>query len=41
LWFVASFVKGIAIDGFLTALIAAVIIWAVSFVSNSLLKAAK
>jgi uncharacterized membrane protein YvlD (DUF360 family) len=41
LWFVASFVKGFAVDGFSTALIAAVIIWAVSFVSNSLLKAAK
>lgn len=41
LWFVASFIEGFSIDGFTTALIAAVIIWAVSFVSNSLLKAAK
>lgn len=41
LWFVASFVKGFSIDGFTTALIAAVIIWLVSFVSNGVLKAAK
>jgi len=41
LWFVASFVKGFSIDSFTTALIAAVIIWLVSFVSNGFLKATK
>lgn len=41
LWFVASFVEGFTIDTFGAALIAAVIIWLASFVSNGLLKASK
>lgn len=40
LWFVSTFIKGFSIDTFSTALLAAIIIWAVSFVTNSLLKAA-
>jgi len=41
LWFVSTFIKGFSIDTFSTALLAAIIIWAVSFVTNGLLKAAR
>lgn len=34
LWFVASIVKGFSIDTFQTALIAALIIWAINFIAD-------
>lgn len=41
IWFVSSFVEGFAIDGFLTALGAAIVLWAVSVITNWLIKQAK
>ena len=37
LWFVSSFVEGFHIDGFGSALMAAVVLWLVSLVTNTLI----
>jgi len=39
IWFVGTFVKGVEISGFLPALIAAILLWAISTLSNMLVKA--
>lgn len=41
IWFVSTFIQGFEIDGFVTALAAAIILWAVSVVTNWLIKQAK
>lgn len=41
IWFVSSFIQGFYIDSFLTALAAAIILWAVAMVSNWLIKQTK
>ena len=38
LWFVSSFLEGFAIDNFLTAIAAAILLWAVSVVTNWMIK---
>lgn len=39
IWFMGSFVKGVEIDGFLPALLVAIILWAVSTLTSWFLKA--
>lgn len=41
IWFVSTFIQGFDIDSFLTALAAAILLWAVSVVTNWLIKQAK
>ncbi len=41
LWFVSTFVQGFEIEGFWTALAASIILWAISFLTNELIKQAK
>jgi len=41
IWFVSTFIEGFTIDGFITALAAAIILWAVSTVTSWLIKQAK
>jgi putative membrane protein len=41
LWFVSTFIQGFVITDFITALGAAIILWAVSIVSNWMIKTAK
>lgn len=41
IWFVSTFVQGFSITDFWTALGAAIVLWAVSVVTNWLIKAAK
>lgn len=41
IWFVSTFIKGFNVDGFLPALAAAIILWAVSFLTNWFVKTAK
>lgn len=41
IWFVSTFIQGFNIDSFLTALAAAILLWAVSVVTNWLIKQAK
>lgn len=41
LWFVSTFVQGFNISGFLPALVAAIVLWAVSTITNFLIKTAK
>jgi len=38
IWFVSTFIAGFTIDGFLTALAAAILLWAVSVVTNWMIK---
>ncbi len=38
LWFVSTVVKGFAIDGFVPALLGALVLWAMSVITNSLLQ---
>jgi len=38
LWFVSTFIAGFTITGFLPALVGAIILWAVSLVTNWLIK---
>ena len=41
LWFVSTFIKGFVIESFWTALGAAIVLWAVSLITNRLIKHAK
>lgn len=41
LWFVSTMVKGLVIDSFLTAVLAAIFLWAVGVVTNWFIKQAK
>ncbi|XOU94558.1 MAG: phage holin family protein [Candidatus Kerfeldbacteria bacterium] len=38
IWFVASFIEGFSVDGFVTALIGGVILWVISWFTNALTK---
>ena len=41
LWLMSTIVKGISIDGFVTAFMAAILLWVVSFFTNHLIQHAK
>lgn len=41
IWLMSTMVKGIIVDGFVTAFLAAVLLWIVSFFTNKLMKHAK
>lgn len=41
IWFVSTFIEGFAISGFVPALLAAIFLWAVSVITNWLIKKAK
>ena len=41
IWFMSSFIKGVEIVGFWNAILVAIILWAVSVVTNNLLKQSK
>lgn len=41
LWLMSTMVKGITVDGFIPAFMAAILLWIVSFVTNWLIKQAK
>jgi putative membrane protein len=41
IWFVSTFLKGFTVEGFLPALLAAIILWAVSYSTNWLIKQSK
>src|SRR3990167_9002777 len=41
LWLMSTIVKGITIDGFVTAFMAAILLWVVSFFTNQLVKHTK
>lgn len=41
IWFVSTFLDGFEVTGFLPALLAAIILWIVSFATNALLKNSK
>jgi len=41
IWFVSTFLKGFEVAGFLPALLAAIILWAVAVITNWLIKTAK
>lgn len=36
IWFVASFIEGFSVDGFVTALIGGVILWVISWFTNAI-----
>jgi len=38
IWFVASFIEGFSVDGFVTALIGGVILWVISWFTNAITK---
>ena len=41
IWFASTFLEGFTVSGFLPALLAAIVLWAVSVITNKLIKHAK